>query len=61
VPRCDACVGRVMLALRKRKAEPHDPQGHVVVRVVAPRGEPDAADQSAWARRAIAKVLGPAS
>ncbi len=61
VPRCDACVGRVMLALRKREPEPHDPQGHVVVRVVAPRGEPDAADQSAWARRAIAKVLGPAS
>jgi hypothetical protein len=61
VPRCDACVGRVMLALRKREAEPHDPQSHVVVRVVAPKGEPDAADQSAWARRAIAKVLGPAS
>lgn len=57
VPRCDDCVGRVMLALRKREAEPHDPQSHVVVRVVAPRTEPDAADQSAWVRRTLGKVL----
>lgn len=61
VPRCDACVGRVSVALRKREAEPHDPQAHLVVRVVAPRSDPDGADQSAWAQRAIAKVLGPAN
>lgn len=59
VPRCDACVGRVTIALRKREPEPHDPQGHVVVRVIAPRTDPDGGDQSAWALRAIAKVLGP--
>ncbi len=58
IPRCDACVGRVMLALRKRDAEPHDPQGHLVVRVVAPRGDPGGADQMAWVRSTVAKVLG---
>lgn len=61
VPRCDACVGRVTVALRKREPEPHDPQGHVVVRVIAPRTDPDGSDHSAWALRTIAKVLGPSS
>lgn len=59
VPRCDACVGHVSVGLRKREAEAHDPQAHLVVRVVAPRTESGGSDQQAWVAQALAKVLGP--
>ncbi len=60
VPRCDDCVGEVSLALRKRAAEPHDPQAHLVVRVVAPRTDASGADHPAWVVATLNKVLGSA-
>ncbi|MBK8714002.1 MAG: hypothetical protein IPN32_04595 [Deltaproteobacteria bacterium] len=59
IPRCEDCIGEVTVGLRKRPAEPSDPQDHLVLRVVAPRD--DAAglsDHPAWVRQAIAKLLG---
>jgi hypothetical protein len=60
VPACTDCPQHVTVHLVERPSEPHDPAGHVVARVVAPREESDAAayDQRAWARRAIEMLLG---
>lgn len=59
-PACDDCPEEVDVHLVERAAEPHDPNGHVVVRVVAPRPTSDAAgyDHPAWVRRAVAEVFG---
>jgi len=61
VPACADCPGRVDLHLVEREAEPHDPQHHLVVRVVAPRAKSDPRDYDhpAWVRTAITKLLGP--
>lgn len=57
---CRDCPRRVDVHLVERASEPHDPQSHVVARVVAPREESDAADydQATWVRRALADLLG---
>ncbi|WAS94411.1 hypothetical protein [Nannocystis punicea] len=64
LPRCSACPEEVEIHLVERPAEPHDPPGHVVARIVAPQaisGRPDY-DHIAWIRAAIGRVLGrPAS
>jgi hypothetical protein len=61
VPACRDCPGRVTLHLVERAAEPHDPQHHLVVRVVAPREKSEARDYDhpAWVRATITKLLGP--
>jgi hypothetical protein len=60
VAHCDGCPERVRLHLVEREAEPHDPIEHVVARVVAPRllSASPAYDHPAWARKAIADLLG---
>jgi hypothetical protein len=60
VPRCDGCPERVRLHLVERAHEPHDPIEHVVARVVAPRllSASDGYDHPAWARKALADLLG---
>ena len=60
---CTDCPGRAEVHLVEREAEPHDPQHHLVVRVVAPRAKSDARDYDhpAWVRSAITRLLGPAS
>ena len=63
VPACKDCPGRTEVHLVEREAEPHDPQHHLVVRVVAPRAKSDARDYDhpAWVRSAITRLLGPAA
>lgn len=60
VPSCDGCPGKVDVHLVERPAEPHDPQEHVVARIVAPRSRSDSADYDhrAWAMEAIERLLG---
>ncbi len=60
VPQCKDCPGRVALHLVERAAESHDPQHHLVVRVVAPRETSGARDYDhpAWVRATITKLLG---
>lgn len=60
VPRCEGCPERVRVHLVERPAEPHDPIEHVVARVVAPRllSASPTYDHPAWARKAIADLLG---
>lgn len=60
LPRCSACPEEVEIHLVERPAEPHDPPGHVVARIVAPRaisGRPGY-DHIAWIRAALDRVLG---
>ncbi len=59
-PRCAGCPEQAALHLVERPAEPQDPPGHVVARVVAPRAVSDAAgfDERAWVRKALDQVLG---
>jgi hypothetical protein len=58
VPTCSDCVGAVSVALRKRPGEPHDPQGHLVVRLVPPADDPAAGDHAAWVITALTKLFG---
>lgn len=60
LPRCDECPEQAALHLVERPAEPQDPPGHVVARVVAPRAVSDAPghDHRAWVRKALDQVLG---
>jgi hypothetical protein len=58
VPACSDCVGAVSVALRKRPGEPHDPQGHLVVRLVPPADDPAAGDHAAWVITALTKLFG---
>lgn len=60
VPKCADCLGTVTVGLRKRAAEPTDPQDHLVLRVTAPQGDTAGlADAPAWVSRALAQLLGP--
>ncbi len=63
VPRCSDCQGELSVRLVERPSEPHDPQDHVVARVVAPGRSSQAAnyDQPAWVREALRALLGPLS
>jgi hypothetical protein len=56
---CAQCPAQVRIHLVNRPADPTDPRGHPVVRVVAPRADTVAADHSAWVARALAELLGP--
>jgi hypothetical protein len=60
LPRCDECPEEVELHLVERPPEPHDPPGHVVARVVAPRPISSRGDydHTAWIRAALDRVLG---
>lgn len=62
LPRCADCPEQVELHLVERAAEPQDPLGHVVARVVAPRVTSDRPDYDprAWSRQALARLFGPA-
>jgi hypothetical protein len=60
-PRCKGCPAVIDLHLVERPSEPHDPRGHVVARIVAPRSRSDAPDYDhvAWVEDAVARLLGP--
>jgi hypothetical protein len=61
LPRCRSCPEFVLVHLVERPPEDHDPVGHGVARVVAPRATSDRPDYdaTAWASAAIERVLGP--
>ncbi|MGH1343014.1 MAG: hypothetical protein ACRBN8_15745 [Nannocystales bacterium] len=62
VPECgEDCVGEAEVHLVERPAEPHDPEDHVVVRVVAPRERSDSVDykHAAWVQEVLREVFGP--
>jgi hypothetical protein len=62
LPRCAAaCPEFVEVHLVERAPEPHDPVGHVVARIVAPRSTSDAPayDQPTWAQDALTRLFGP--
>ncbi len=63
LPRCHDCPESVLVHLVERPPEAHDPAGHVVARVVAPRTTSDRPeyDHPAWARDAVTRVLGSGS
>ncbi len=60
VPRCTDCPAEVEVHLVERAAEAHDPDDHVVARVVAPRPLSDAEgyDQTQWIAAALADLFG---
>ncbi|MCA9657436.1 MAG: hypothetical protein KC486_03780 [Myxococcales bacterium] len=60
MPRCADCPESVEVHLVEREAEPQDPPGHVVARVVAPRARSDAEaySQPAWVLEALAQLFG---
>lgn len=60
LPRCRECPEDAVIHLVERPAEPQDPPGHVVARVVAPRVESDAADYDhpAWVEAVLARLFG---
>lgn len=59
LPRCSECPEEVEVHLVERPPEAHDPPGHVVARVVQPRGSGRSDDDhSAWVRAALDRVLG---
>ncbi|MEZ4384182.1 MAG: hypothetical protein R3A79_22805 [Nannocystaceae bacterium] len=62
MPRCAECPESVEVHLVEREAEPQDPPGHVVARVVAPRPTSDSEGyaQPQWVREALAELFGPA-
>ena len=59
---CGDCEGRAVVHLVERPPEDHDPQGHVVARVVAPRTDSDEADYDHphWVREALGQLFGDA-
>lgn len=61
VAACDECPGVVVVHLVERPAESHDPPGHLVARVVAPRPQSDAPDydQRAWVADILTDLFGP--
>ncbi|MFV8750872.1 hypothetical protein ACNOYE_10020 [Nannocystaceae bacterium ST9] len=60
--RCTGCPGRVLVHLVERPSEDHDPEDHVVARVVAPREQSDAPDYDhpQWALGTLARLFGSA-
>jgi hypothetical protein len=59
LPLCEDCPGVVDVHLVERLPEDHDPEGHVVARIVAPRelsDEPDY-DHPQWVRTALARLF----
>ncbi len=62
VSTCAACPGSVVVHLVERPTEDHDPRGHVVARVVAPRSQSDAADYDhpQWVGYALSRLFGTA-
>jgi hypothetical protein len=54
------CPGRVEVHLVERAPEPHDPEDHVVARIVAPRELSDAADYDhlRWVQATLARLFG---
>lgn len=61
VPECgETCVGEAEVHLVERPAEAHDPEDHVVVRVIAPREMSDSVDydHAKWVTGILADVFG---
>lgn len=60
--RCAGCPGRVVVHLVERAVEDHDPDDHVVARVVAPQDESDGPDYDhpQWVRGVLARLFGSA-
>jgi hypothetical protein len=60
LPRCQGCPEHADVHLVERPEEPHDPPGHVVARVVAPRaiGEQPGHDHRAWVQAMLGQILG---
>lgn len=61
VPECgESCVGEAEVHLVERPAEAHDPEDHVVVRVIAPREMSDSVDydHAKWVVGILADVFG---
>ncbi|MBV1861523.1 MAG: hypothetical protein KUG77_24100 [Nannocystaceae bacterium] len=61
VPECaEDCVGEADVHLVERPAEPHDPEDHVVVRVIAPREQSDSVDydHAKWVTQILSDVFG---
>lgn len=61
-PLCEDCPGVVEVHLVERPSEDHDPAGHVVARVVAPREQSDALDYDhpQWVQATLARLFGSA-
>jgi hypothetical protein len=61
--RCADCPARAVVHLVERPSEDHDPDDHVVARVVAPREQSDEPDYDhpQWALGALADLFGSAS
>ncbi len=61
-PLCERCPGNVEVHLVERPPEDHDPEDHVVARVVAPREQSDAPDYDhpQWVEASLARLFGPA-
>ena len=61
-PLCEGCPGVVEVHLVERPPEEHDPEGHVVARIVAPREQSDAADYDhpQWVQDSLTRLFGTA-
>jgi hypothetical protein len=59
-PRCVGCPATIDVHLVERPSEPHDPRGHVVARIVAPRSRSEAPDYDhpTWVVSAVSNLLG---
>jgi hypothetical protein len=59
---CTDCPGVVEVHLIERPSEDHDPEGHVVARIVAPREQSDAPDYDhpQWVRTSLVRLFGSA-
>lgn len=60
---CADCPGVVSVHLVERPPEEHDPEDHVVARVVAPREQSDAPDYDhpQWVRASLSRLFGTAA
>lgn len=59
---CESCPKSVEVHLVERAPEEHDPEDHVVARIVAPREQSDAPDYDhpQWVRASLARLFGTA-
>jgi hypothetical protein len=62
-PLCTGCPGTVAVHLVERPPEEHDPEDHVVARVVAPREQSDAPDydHAQWVGASLTRLFGTAA